>query len=140
MRQAVDTLIDWLPSGEQSSLRRAFSVWLEDSIMPRVQGGPVDEIPDVKEIRSMLSETIQRWKEEFREEGLRTGMRKGLRTGRREGEAEILIRLLEKRFGKLPESVRPRVRQASQSQLEAWADRILEAQSIDALINGETPG
>ena len=142
IRNALDSLIEWLPRGAQSSLRRAFSVWLEDSIMPRVQGSPIAVIKDLKEIRSMLSETIQMWKMEFREEGLRKGRKEGRKEGRseglREGKAQFLLRLLRKRFGRLPQWVRPCVQQASQEQLEAWAERVLDVQSIDALIDRTT--
>jgi predicted transposase YdaD len=129
----LDPLIEWLPGADQPSLRHAFSVWLKDSIMPRVQGGPWREINDLKEMRSMLSETVQKWKMEFREEGLREGLLEGLREGLREGEVQLLLRQLQKRFGELAESVRPRVQQASREQLETWAERILDAPSIDAL-------
>ena len=135
IRKSLDSLIGWLPSGEQSSLRRAFSAWLEDSIMPRVQAGPVSEIRDLMEIRSMLSETIQMWKMEFREEGLKEGRSEGLREGLREGQARFLLHVLRKRFGELPDWVQPCVLQASQEQIEAWAERVLDVRSLDALIN-----
>src|SRR6185369_17420910 len=111
MKDALDALIARLPSDEQSDLRRAFSAWLEDSIMPRVQGGPAGKLKDLKEMRSMLSETIQRWKMEFKREGLRAGRLKGLQEGRleglekglekglRQGKQQVLLQLLQTRFG-----------------------------------------
>ena len=86
----------------------------------------------------MLSETIQRWKMEFQEKGLRKGLKQGLKKGRaqglRDGEARLLTRLLEKRFGELPERVRYRIQRASQEQLEAWAERALDAHDLDTVI------
>ena len=121
IRNVLDSLIEWLPSADHPSLRHAFSAWLKDSIMPRVQGGLWGAITDLREMRSMLSETVQQWKMEFREEGLR------------EGEAQLLLRQLQKRFGELAESVRLHVQQASREQLETWAEAIFDAPSIDVL-------
>ncbi|MGL1832963.1 DUF4351 domain-containing protein [Rhodocyclaceae bacterium SMB388] len=45
----------------------------------------------------------------------------------------ILERQLTKRFGPVDEACRARLRSATVEQLECWADRILDAQTVDAV-------
>ena len=62
---------------------------------------------------------------------------RGKAMGRAEGEAmgraSILNRLLEHRFGRLPATVRERVRRASVQDLDAWGDAVLDAPTLDAV-------
>ena len=51
--------------------------------------------------------------------------------GRQEGEAALLLRLLQKRFGPVPNEVTERVRHANQTTLETWGDRVLDAGTMD---------
>jgi hypothetical protein len=56
-----------------------------------------------------------------------------LNDARREEAQRILQRLLNKRFGELPEWVIQRVDSANAQQLEGWTDEILVANSLDEL-------
>ncbi len=47
-----------------------------------------------------------------------------------------MTRLLQKRFGELPEQVGARLRGASLDQLESWADGLLDAARLDDVFNG----
>jgi len=58
--------------------------------------------------------------------------------GRAEGEATFLIRLIEKRLGPLPPALRERVLTADAARVEAWFDRAIGAQSLEAVF-GEPP-
>ena len=118
----VRTLIEWLQSPQQDSLRRAFSVWLGRVILGRLPGGAVTHVDDLQEMRAMLDDRFQEWGEEFK----RAGELKGLR----EGEARLLLRLLASRFGDLPQWVQERVQQAEVSQLERWGERLLDARTL----------
>lgn len=73
----------------------------------------------------------QQAREESLQEGLREGRKEGRREGRREGQAELLLRLLELRFGALSESTLRRVHDAADIDLTGWADRVLSAESLD---------
>lgn len=81
----------------------------------------------------MLADQFQEWREEFERKASQDGLRKGLREGFREGEARLLLHLLASRFGDLPQGVRMRVQQADVSQLERWADRLLDASTLEDL-------
>ncbi len=67
-------------------------------------------------------------------QGLAKEIEKGIERGRREGQAGIVLRLLRRRFGGVPEAVRDRVRGASTVELETWADAVLEAATLDEVL------
>lgn len=60
---------------------------------------------------------------------------KGLEQGRRQGESEVLIRLLTRRFGPLPETALARIRRATLATLERWTDHVLTAQTLDEVLD-----
>ncbi|MEG3439404.1 DUF4351 domain-containing protein [Pannus brasiliensis CCIBt3594] len=61
----------------------------------------------------------------------RLAMEQGLERGRQEEGIALLRRFLTKRFGSLPESIETRLTSASIEQLETWADRILDAETLE---------
>lgn len=60
------------------------------------------------------------------------GREEGREAGREEGATRLLLRLLEHRFGNLPETVTQRVQQLSLEQAEALVDHALGAESLTA--------
>jgi len=69
-------------------------------------------------------------KQEGWQEGMLVGRQAGRQEGRQEGEAASLCRLLVRRFGPLPDELEERIRQADIGQIEAWLDRLLDAQNL----------
>jgi hypothetical protein len=61
------------------------------------------------------------------------GLEQGRVQGRTEGQAKSLVRLLEKRFGTLPEQLRARVFDADAQSLDAWFDRGFDAPDLQAV-------
>ncbi|WP_140048519.1 DUF4351 domain-containing protein [Thioflexithrix psekupsensis] len=59
------------------------------------------------------------------------GMTEGERKGQTNGERGIFMRLLKKRFGKLPYSVESKIENATSAQLEQWALNILDAKTME---------
>ena len=53
--------------------------------------------------------------------------------GLAEGEAKLLTRFLEKRFGMIPAALRQRIFAADVSSIDAWAERILDAPSLESI-------
>lgn len=70
-----------------------------------------------------LRENFERWEKE--------AIAKGMEQGVQRGEALLLQRQLAKRFGPLPSAIIERLASASRGQVEIWADRVLDAGSID---------
>jgi len=61
----------------------------------------------------------------------RIGIEKGMEQGMQQGEATLLSRLLTKRFGPLDEATRSRLNRATLEQLDVWAERVLDASSLE---------
>jgi hypothetical protein len=51
--------------------------------------------------------------------------------GRAEEAARLLLQLLTRRFGPVPDGARERIDAASKEQLERWFERVLDAESLD---------
>ena len=66
------------------------------------------------------------------------GAARGEARGEILGRASILNRLLERRFGRLPATVRERVRTASVQDLDAWGDAALDAPTLEAVFEERT--
>ncbi|MGH8475077.1 MAG: Rpn family recombination-promoting nuclease/putative transposase [Methylococcales bacterium] len=66
-------------------------------------------------------------------EGRVEGCVEGRVEGRVEGEASLLLRLLERRFGALPEAVRQRVAAADAETLLIWGERVLDARTLEEI-------
>lgn len=64
-------------------------------------------------------------------EPLKQLVERGVREGRLEGEARMVTRLLERKFGELPPGVRERIHASTTDELDAIADRILDARTVD---------
>ena len=54
--------------------------------------------------------------------------------GLQQGQAKSLIRLLERRFGTLPEHLCARVLDADMQSLDAWLDRVFDAPDLQAVL------
>jgi hypothetical protein len=130
VREVIVALTKILPYKKYQPLRRAFAVWISRVLLKRLKPQePLPEVYDLEEVHAMLAESAVEWTEQWKMEGLREGLQKGLM----EGRSAVLSRLLAKRFG--PESVgskeQERLRSADPEQLDLWAERILDAKTID---------
>ena len=90
-------------------------------------GQAIPEVNELQEIDTMLAETVDNWTRQWKEEGLREGRLEG----RLEGESAVLRKLLERRFGPLPDWARQRLAEAAVEQLEAWALEVLDAGTLE---------
>jgi predicted transposase YdaD len=142
IQRVLGSLVEWLGAEEQSALRRAFVVWLKRVLLPaRVPGAEIPNVVELQEMRAMLAERVKTWTEEWKEQGLEQGLEQGREQGREQGERKgrhlgevnLLHRLLERRFGPLPSWVDERLEQASEAELEHWADRVLECATLEGV-------
>ena len=69
-----------------------------------------------------------------RAEGRTEGRTEGRAQGRAEGGANLLLRQVQRRFGPIPGDVEARIRTAPAADLEAWADAVLDARSLEELL------
>jgi predicted transposase YdaD len=56
----------------------------------------------------------------------RFGFERGTQTGRQEGELALILRLLTRRFDRLPESLQSQIEALPLSQLESLGDALLD--------------
>jgi hypothetical protein len=75
---------------------------------------------------ALMSTVAEAWVRE----GKAQGRAEGRAEGKAEGKAETLLRLLQRRFGPVPESARSRVAVGSAAEIDAWLDALLDAQSL----------
>lgn len=64
------------------------------------------------------------------------GLAEGEAKGRVEGRVELLLRLLDRRFGSVSVEARARVEAGTVEQLDAWAERLLTAGSLEDVLGG----
>lgn len=65
---------------------------------------------------------------------LRYAKQEGIKQGEVIGEVKLLQKMLNKRFGVLPEWAAEMINNASSQQIEAWADQIFTAKSLEELL------
>ena len=76
-------------------------------------------------------------REEGRIEGVLEGKLEGVLEGKLEGQAALLVRLLTRRFGHLSEPVHTRLSMADAQDLARWADRLLDAASLEDVFSAD---
>jgi len=115
---------------------RFFEHWREDRIMADVRHEPVKKA--MGSIRQLSADEEAQRLAEAREWGrinwnlsIGSARREGLKEGREEGQRLTLQRLLTRRFGELPDWAKASLEPATTEELDAWADEILVAKSLD---------
>ncbi|MEA2039434.1 MAG: DUF4351 domain-containing protein, partial [Thermodesulfobacteriota bacterium] len=127
LMEVLSFLLQWLAVPEQASLRRAFTVWFNRVLFPSGTGKEtMPRLEELTEVRTMLAETVVEWKGEWKREGRKEGREEG----RKEGEANILLKLLELKFGPLSEEDQSKIQAADSETLLTWGEHILTANSL----------
>ncbi len=141
----VDATIRWFRQHPDFEALRSVFALLAGRVLTMENGpGPgVLVSENLLEVRTMLATRAEEWKQHWMrqglqegrqeglQEGLQEGRQQGLKQGLKKGEATLLERLLESRFGAIPDWARDRVNAAESEDLEVWALRLLRAQTID---------
>ena len=84
-----------------------------------------------REDSSTMAGIISRAREEGMQQGIEQGMQQGMQQGRVEGERALLERQLRRRFGLLSPEVTEKLVEASATDLETWAELVLDAPTLD---------
>ncbi|MDR9469088.1 DUF4351 domain-containing protein [Marinospirillum sp.] len=77
----------------------------------------------------MLAENLQNWAQKERNEGRLEGRNEG----RNEGQSLALQKLIQLKFGELPEWAQQQIAQADSEQIDHWISTLLEADTLDTL-------
>ena len=118
-----------LPQGKEDRLRQDMTEWLLHLLHRLMPGGTIPEKAKLEDM-TMLEETLLNWWNGAREEGRVEGRVKG----QIEGSQQMLLRLLEKRFGRLPRKIHRQVGAlTSVQELDRLFDSALVAGSLKEL-------
>jgi predicted transposase/invertase (TIGR01784 family) len=136
--EVIANLIEWLATPEQTRLRRSFSVWINRVLQePGDSGQSMTNINDLVEIKTMLAQRIPTWIQEgeLRGEarGKAIGEAQGEIKGEIKGEAKTLLKLLNLKFGAVPDWAEQKINAAGKDQLDLWVERVLAVDSLDNL-------
>lgn len=80
------------------------------------------------------NELVKEGLEQGLQQGIQQGREQGLQQGIQEGQAEMLLFLLNRRFGAVPPELSRRLRNLSTHQLRQLADVALSAPALDAVV------
>lgn len=129
----VTALRAQLPPGEESELRRDFARLVLRTLRQTFPGVTIPEAATLEEI-PMFGQRLIDWRDRVLGEARAEGLARGQKAGEIAGQRAMLLRLLEKRFGLLPERVRRQVQAIrSPRKLEALAERVLVAESLEEM-------
>ncbi len=126
----IDKLIAKLQGPEFDSLRRAFLVYINKIWKPRKRF-KCEEFIDLGEVSVMLSEKIDQWEKEKIEQGLQQGLQQGADNERR----TISLKLLDHKFPQAPLAIKAKVQQLPKHSLEAFLDKIIQAEEVEELLD-----
>jgi len=133
LRQIIRDLVAALPGSDEGGLRRAFVVWLQRVLLPAKGEEDIPEMIDLEDFRTMLIERVEEWSREIEtraeKKGERRGEKKGLKEGRREGR-ELLLRMLQIKFGQVDDRTRARILTARSESLLKWGERLVTAERL----------
>ena len=82
-------------------------------------------------MESSFRQKVDSFEEESKMKYVTSIERLSRKEGREEGRQEVVLSLIEERFGPLDESLRKTIEQASGEQILRWAKRLLSASSLD---------
>ncbi len=120
----IDLLNDWLDG--KPELKRTFAIWIRAVLLRQSKNTLVlPKVRDLKELKMTLAERFDLWAHQHELKGIEKGIEKG--------ESLLLQRQLVRRFGALPSEVVAKIGSASAAQLELWGDRVLDAESLEAV-------
>lgn len=89
---------------------------------------------EVTELRAAREDGLAEGLRQGLEQGLEKGLEKGLEQGLQEGERNILVRLLQRRFGPLGDAQRARIQAATSAEMEAWSERLFDASTAAEIL------
>jgi predicted transposase/invertase (TIGR01784 family) len=90
-----------------------------------------EELDDVEKREMWLEDQryLQKRLQTAEQRGIEKGLKEGLEQGRK-GKAELLVRLLQRRFSTVPDALVMRIGAADATQLDDWTERFVEANTL----------
>ncbi|MCL6436126.1 MAG: DUF4351 domain-containing protein [Leptolyngbyaceae cyanobacterium HOT.MB2.61] len=86
-----------------------------------------------RELMAALSQAYLEWREKTRQEARQEGLQQGLQQGAEVEARSLILRLLTRRFGTVPDSARSQINQLPLAQLESLSEALLDFVSLSDL-------
>ncbi len=102
-----------------------------DALRANLRAAGFDEMEGL--VGTIAEALMERGEARGLKRGEARGLERGKAVGLEQGKADVLTRLLERRFGPLPPTARDRIAAAGPGELDAWLDRVLDADGLDAV-------
>ena len=107
--ESILTELRWLePVDVTTILRYIIRKWRANIDKNTIDGMVLHVAPEKKD--EIMASLVDEW----------------IAQGEAKGEANILMRLLSRRFGKLPDHIKDKISNASSDKIELWADRLID--------------
>jgi hypothetical protein len=137
MKEIVNEELDWIDE-ESPELMTDLLEWMELALLPlRQPKTPVPELKTLDELKNYMETDMESWSEMLqargKAEGIILGEVLGEVKGEVKGKADVILLLIEQKFGALSEAIRTRIRSADSEHLLLWAQRILTAKRLDEI-------
>ena len=80
--------------------------------------------------QSIVAESMRKGEQQGLERGLKLGLQQGLQRGEQRGESPLILRILNRRFGVLPNGLVERVRHLGTIQLASLGEALLDFEQL----------
>ncbi len=77
-----------------------------------------------------LATRIEQWEIDILKQGREEGIEKGIEQGFDKGEVALFLKILELKYGPLPDWVKEKTANANAKTIEIWAAKMLQAQHL----------
>ncbi|MBF0108944.1 MAG: Rpn family recombination-promoting nuclease/putative transposase [Magnetococcales bacterium] len=124
---ARDTLDEWIYFLKNEDIREGFTARGLDKAKKQL---------DILTLTGPERESYERYKDDLHDQASMVfstygvGKWEGIQEGEKKGEAKLLLRLLHRRFGVIPEWANEKIAQAELPALERWSLGLLEARTL----------
>ncbi|WP_368642845.1 Rpn family recombination-promoting nuclease/putative transposase [Castellaniella ginsengisoli] len=112
---------------EHAELNRSLTLWLHCIV--RRSAPPAEQLPPVKtlqELDMMITEKPGLWAQQW--------LKEGRQEGRLKGQAELLLGMIQRRFGPVPDNVTLRIHAAKAQQIKAWSLNFVDAETLEDVL------
>jgi hypothetical protein len=118
--QEIDNMLaerveEWTEKWKQQGIKQGMQQGIKQGMQQGIQQG--------------MQQGIQQGKQQ----GIQQGMQQGIQRGKQQGKSALLLRLVKKRFGKIPIWAEEKISTATKTELDEWSDNIFIATTIEEL-------
>ena len=135
LQKAVDRIIAIIQTDpHKDRLDRIVTRWLKRHLQAAGTQINLEHLDSILEDKDMLAENLQNWAQKERNEGRLEGRNEGRQEGRQEGQSLALKKLIQLKFGDLPNWAEQKITRADSEQIDRWISKLLKANSLDHLL------